>query len=263
MKRRGLAGYTILEVMIVLAVTGSLFFSAALMLGGRQAQTEFSQSARDYESKIQSVVSEVTQGYYPSVSCLAPASGKVQVPSGASSTGASTGCIFLGKVMNMHTNATDIITVLGRQFSSGTVDVKTLNEALPVKVANPSVDVTENYIHKYNLRPIRILSLGDAGTYQAFGFMHQLAGGASIYSASDTGSRGILLYAIAGDASNNTSTSQSITIDETTLVRQASGIRICLEGGNGKRAEITVGARGTETATDVLLDTGVSSECKA
>lgn len=263
MKRRGLAGYTILEVMIVLAVTGSLFFSAALLLGGRQAQTEFTQSVRDYESKLQSVASEVSSGYYPSVSCLAPASGRVVIPSGASGSGASTGCVFLGKVLNLHADNTEIITVLGRQFSSRTIDVKTLAEALPVKVANATVDVTETYTHKYNMRPIRILPLSGAGAFQAIAFIHQLAGGAAMYASSDTGSRSVLLYAITGDAANNTSTSQSITIDETSLIRQANGVRICLEGGNGKRAEITVGARGTETATDVLLDTGVSSECRA
>ena len=39
------------------------------------------------------------------------------------------------------------------------------------------------------------------------------------------------------------------------------GVRLCLSGGNGKKAEITIGANGSQTATYVNIDNGVNSVC--
>ena len=68
MKRRAwagnTAGYTILEVMIVMTVTGALFATTALLLSGKQAQSEATQSVRRLESELQLVASEVGNGYY-------------------------------------------------------------------------------------------------------------------------------------------------------------------------------------------------------
>src|SRR5688572_7392102 len=62
---RGPRGFTVIEVLIVMVVTGMLFVSAAILIAGRRAQTEFNQGIRQVQSQIQQVISEVATGYYP------------------------------------------------------------------------------------------------------------------------------------------------------------------------------------------------------
>src|SRR5688572_4270761 len=58
-------GFTVVEVLIVLAITGLLFVSAAVMIAGRQNRTAFEQSVRNIHSQIQAAIDEVIVGHYP------------------------------------------------------------------------------------------------------------------------------------------------------------------------------------------------------
>ena len=110
------AGYTILEVLIVMAVTGVIFMATILTFGGRQATTEFTQGVRDYESKIQNVANDVYSGFYPNgYQCTAnpgtaPHIDAAPVPG---RSGANIGCISLGKVIAAHATTSDVITIVG------------------------------------------------------------------------------------------------------------------------------------------------------
>ena len=260
----GHSGYTIVEVIIVLAVSGALFFSVAVLLSGKQAVTEASQSVRDFESNIQSVVSDVANGYYPTVSCAAIGSGPVTVPSGSSVPGSSGGCIFLGKILNVRAQDLDVISLLGRQYNTGTIDVANLQQARPVKVANASVDLSVIYEYKYGTEVTKIVSLSDGLEYRAIAFISELGSTSTVGAV--TGSRSTLLYGVKGTAGSNTTDAKSLTIstivgDAAELVAQPSGVFICLLSGNGKKAKITVGVSGSQTTTEVYQDAGVGSEC--
>src|SRR3990167_10157354 len=58
-------GFTVLEVLIVLAITGLLFISAVTLFRGKQTQTQFNQAMHDLESKIQSIANVVKSGSFP------------------------------------------------------------------------------------------------------------------------------------------------------------------------------------------------------
>src|SRR4051812_35553772 len=93
-------GYTIIEVLIVLAVTGVLLASALRLISGQQARTEFSQSIRDVQSQINDVMNNVSSGYFATggkVGCTTSSSGPTlssTPPSGGSGT--SKDCILIG-----------------------------------------------------------------------------------------------------------------------------------------------------------------------
>lgn len=57
-------GYTILEVLIFLAISGFMLFAAMIAIGGRQQDIQFAQATRDFENKINDYISDVEVGYF-------------------------------------------------------------------------------------------------------------------------------------------------------------------------------------------------------
>ena len=57
-------GFTIVETMIVLAVSGALFTSAIFFIGGRQQKAEFTASVRNFETSINDIANDVSDGYF-------------------------------------------------------------------------------------------------------------------------------------------------------------------------------------------------------
>lgn len=148
-----IGGYTIVEVMVVLGVTGVMFTSAVLIFQHQQGRTSLSQSLYDLASRIQSYASEVNSGVYPTdpqtyYSCKAQAGfGGSQAwlsASGTQNLGSSTDCLFLGRALQLAYNGASPATsnklyaysVLGlRNIWSGGVDSGTA--AASYDQANP------------------------------------------------------------------------------------------------------------------------------
>lgn len=63
---RGTKGYTIIEVMIFMVVSGGLLVSVLGSISGQQQKTRFQTGVRDFESQIQDMINDVETGYYPS-----------------------------------------------------------------------------------------------------------------------------------------------------------------------------------------------------
>jgi hypothetical protein len=93
-------GYTIVEVMIFLAVSAILFAATIGLINGKQAETQFNQKMRDTRSKIQDWLNDVSTGFTggnPDTQNCIISGGRPQVNSGAPSV--SPACIFLGKAI--------------------------------------------------------------------------------------------------------------------------------------------------------------------
>lgn len=63
-----LTGFTIIEVMIVLAITGALLLVAILAVNGKQNTTEFIVAFQQAKLQINQTINEVNNGYYPATS---------------------------------------------------------------------------------------------------------------------------------------------------------------------------------------------------
>lgn len=122
------AGYTILEVMIFLAVSGAMFLIAIAFINGKQSQAEFSQSVGDIGSQLQQVLDNVVDGYYASqqsFNCSAGTgtgnNGGPDLLTGNSGTkGTHDGCIYIGEVVQFGVPGSNgqkynIIPVVGNQ----------------------------------------------------------------------------------------------------------------------------------------------------
>lgn len=101
-------GYTIVEVMIVLAVSGVMFFIAANFINGKQEKTAFTQGANTMASSIQDVIEQITDGQYSDVLLQCSWSGpgtptNVSAAVGVTPTqGTNSQCVFLGKIISFN-----------------------------------------------------------------------------------------------------------------------------------------------------------------
>lgn len=142
----GMAGFTIIEVLIVLAVSGALLVSAAALINGRQAKTEFQTGINNTQQQIQQIINETISGYYPNAgdfTCTGSSvGGVVSFHNASNRQGTNFGCIFMGKAIQFGLSATGddastlgVLPMVGNQnYNNGTIQdqaVQTLNKAAP------------------------------------------------------------------------------------------------------------------------------------
>ena len=135
MKMAAKGGYTIVEVLIVLAISTSLLFSAIIVFRGQQDATVYTQTVQDLNSKIINYADQVAAGTFPDsqqYTCdgtkphpvLSQASGNL---------GGRQGCIFLGRAIQAASNGSgiNIYTILGKQTQSSGDPASSISQASP------------------------------------------------------------------------------------------------------------------------------------
>lgn len=148
------SGYTIIEVMIFLAVSGFMFITAASFVNGKQAEAEFRQSMNETNTQVLTIINDVANGYYPSnndISCSAPDTPNPPViTTGAVAQGGNRGCVFMGKIILFSPNNDPfkyrIYTVVGRQAvrTPGSAVPTDFTEAQPALVKAASATQTKD-----------------------------------------------------------------------------------------------------------------------
>lgn len=150
-ERSSNSGYTIVEIMIFLAVSGLLAATTLSMVSGRQNNAEFNQSVREMDATIRDVINDVSTGYYPN-------SDKVKCQKGAivgdpvilaefpgTKQGTNSECVNIGKVIQfapLGTNNTGIRvhTIAGHRLKPGaTSEVASVIEAKGKVIAKGTV----------------------------------------------------------------------------------------------------------------------------
>ncbi len=141
-------GYTLVEVMVFLALTSFLLVTAIATVSGRQQQVQFSQSARDFESKISDIINDVSTGFYPTggtAACNVNVTGRPVISVGSNQDlGTNEDCLYVGKAIQFSPSPGGasqywVYNLAGRRkVESGSSIVSSIDEALPVAVAIPS-----------------------------------------------------------------------------------------------------------------------------
>lgn len=143
-------GFTIIEVLIVLAVSGALFLSAILLVNGRQHVTAFNQSIRNLQTELQQVVNEVGSGYYANNGSIAcdkggPGGGVLLTSATGTEQGANMNCLFLGKAIQFAVGNTDpevynVYTIVGLRGSAAvpSTDLATARARLIARTTSES-----------------------------------------------------------------------------------------------------------------------------
>lgn len=145
-------GYTIVETMIFLVVSGALLSSVMVLVDGQQRKTEFSTVVRDFDSKLQSMIGNVSTGYYNNTgqtTCITaggpPPTSITSITTGGTRQGQNANCTFIGQVMIPLDPVNEVTTVsiystAGLRLNSSSQEVQNLSQARPKLITATSDD---------------------------------------------------------------------------------------------------------------------------
>lgn len=259
-------GYTLVEVMIFIAISAVLFLSAMLTFRGQQAGTQFSQAVRDFDSKLQTVMNDTSTGFFPredDIGCQMTGSpnNPIVFNNSGLEQGARINCIFLGKAIQLGPDGNDrkmnIYTAVGRrQTAIGSnqlnADPKTIEEATPTLAFDSNLDLTESYDLRWGMR-VKSTGASQPAPGSMAGFYNSLTpiGGGNII----TGAQSVEMYLYTLPFGQTRQQAKNAVIDHD-VDTSANQWRICLVRGDGRQAaEITVGSNnGRVTSTKVTFD---------
>ncbi len=268
-------GYTIVEVMIFLAISGVMFIIAAGFINGKQARTEFRQGMSEINSQIQQTINDVSNGFYPShgdFACQAGASGAPTFGGPTNEQGANKGCAFMGKVMQFGLGGTDgvgynVYTIVGRQFQSDATSLlppTNFAEAMPVAATGSglsagSQDLTERQNLKWGLQ-IDEMYDGDAShPIGAIGFFAGFASSSNgqLASGAATPIAIPIPNSQLGQADNAIDSLMNNLATPSLAINTKPDIIMCFKGGANQYGRLNIGssdnAQGQRLTTHVQI----------
>lgn len=286
MKRLGKAhGYTIIETMLFLVITGVLLASAMLIFNGRQQRTQFTQGVREIDSQIRGIMNEAASGYYPNkggISCSSSGGGGPNPTNATTDQGKNEGCIFLGRVLQFsETDSYIAYTVVGQQVGADGRTVTTLGSTpnsarqtlLTPSDSQPNYpEANATYELPWGITVEKVVAPeASALPIGAFGFISTLgsfnATGSDLVSGSSSTSLMPLL-----NTNRLTNVPPSLSgaqpaVNATQALedsgRNSSQVILCLRSGGGDRqAAIVIGANNNSVGTEVQIDS-VPEACNA
>ncbi|HVS58316.1 MAG TPA: hypothetical protein VHD60_01105 [Candidatus Saccharimonadales bacterium] len=291
------AGYTIVEVMIFLAVSGAMFLIAAVFINGRQAAAEFSQATGDISTQLQQVINNVINGYYPSQENFSCQGGDVNngptFPNAAKGKGTNKGCIFIGEVVQFGVAGTqgagyNVIPVVGNQTVTDTTTNITANvtsfaQAHPTPLTPDSYTAPAhiNAVNKHMLlfgmhatkmflvsgntkTPISGFGVFTSfGSYNSSGLLNSGAQDVMITTVPglDSISAGYPTYGGSNAASTDIANMDDSTAHPYTTLSASQSVVICLQGGNNKPASVSLGNSKGSLSVTSQAESNIAAAC--
>ena len=267
-------GYTIVESLIFLAITGAIVVSAMFLIGGQQRRSEFNTGIREVQSQISDIINDVSTGFYDSpsrISCTVPPFGgppTLQTDASAE-LGGDADCMFVGKVIQFASSdngegSAEIYSLVGRRQTPEGTDARRLPDAEPI-VFDDTADTALRLPYGIKVGHVRYRDGATNYVAGSVGFVSKLAG--SLGAGGITGTQNIDLIAVRGTDKNQSMTDAKLNIngniDDLTHpgYNPDEGITICFDsGGTNQRALILIGGRGRQTSTTLTISGGKCSD---
>ncbi|NBU34260.1 hypothetical protein EB118_16090 [bacterium] len=270
-------GYTIVETMIFLGVTGTLLISAMTLMSGRQASVQFTQGVTDAQSSMQDIIGQVSTGYIPrntSWKCEVPtpsqASSQPTFTNTPSNQGESNSCVFLGKAIAFRNDTEGgelrVISLASRRLNAAGKEVSSLLEAKPVPItkitssADSLPDITEVLRLQFGIEVTRITSIAGE-KYGTILFLSTLPSYQAQTGTLASGAQRVSFAGLRGSLLTDgiyTSASKLVDFGGNVTINPTGGIVICLADAPiakaSRKAMLTIGEGAAQTA--VKLDIG-------
>jgi type II secretory pathway pseudopilin PulG len=280
------AGFTVIETMIVLAVTGFLFTSILATWSGRQHASEFLNSSQEVRSQIQQALSETQSGFFPSngdFRCVSRSPHLRLDTVGTNVQGTNSDCVFLGKVIqfgikNTNPEQFDSLIVAAERNPSDPTQFLALHPTVAAPSSfNPRMK-NLTAVHKllFGMTTVKMVadpsSINPGGSNTAvgaIGFLSQM-GVRSASGSYANGAQQIDLYAFpttrlhqydqsatstgVADAVNNALVASGVIINKP--------VAICFKSGvTDQYALVTIGADAREMSVEMHTVNGSVTDC--
>ena len=140
-------GYTIVEVLIVLAISGLMLSLAATFISGKQAKTSFQAGTNEMASQITDVISEVNDGHYSDrrFGCELPTGGNTIRFTGGVQQGTNPACVFLGKFLHFSKSGVmsdyEVFSLAGARLGTNGKPATNLTDVLPTPIVNNAINL--------------------------------------------------------------------------------------------------------------------------
>jgi len=262
-------GYTIIEVMIVLAVSGVMFIIAANFIGDKQAKTAFAEGVNETASRLQGVIEQVRNGQYSDInvnctfnSTASPAD-KVNFPVGAKTQGTNFPCVFLGKLVYFSYDADvpdssgyEVFSLAGGRLAGDQHQPITTPQDAGAKIINNNsgVNLTTKETAAQNLNIYKMTVTDSAtppSTHNSYGIAFLQSPSVDAGNDLTNGAATVNLYYVDGLQPNDSAPEDRIN-GGTNLVT-AKSAEICLTDGT-RYAKITMGATGGSLSVGVKMN---------
>ncbi|CAN5386820.1 hypothetical protein BH09PAT4_BH09PAT4_08300 [soil metagenome] len=257
MKRRvGTSGFTIMETMIVLAVTAGLFVLIAATLGGRQRSNEFTQAINDVRTVIQQAITETQSGFYANkgdFTCTRVGM-SANISGSANTQGKNKDCVFLGKVIQFGIAGTDpeearVYPIVGLRTATSFV------AAAPTPVYRSGVvNESTDFKLKYGLKTVKMVSGGSQ--IGAFGVLSSIDSS----NPGKSGDQQFSVYGVRGTNITSDSNDQAAQHIQSAFasgsydINPSGGVKVCFEsGGTPQYGLVTVGDNGGQLSVDLKI----------
>ena len=248
-------GFTIVETLIVLAVSGTMLVAVISMISGQQGKSQFQQAINNVTQQLQQSIDDVANGYYPTSNIVCTSVGGVpSIVYGSSSLGSNDACVLVGKVIQFD-SYTDPVN---QQFIAyPIVDLRTVvNANSRTAIAPGAVGLGHDNVPNNSVKTgldgglTIVYSAPNGTTIGTVGFGLIMGN----VSADPTGSQSTSLYYVSGTKSTNSPASNVDIIDTwASYVPATSGFNVCLAsattnqsglisigGGNGRKLSVTL-----------------------
>ena len=266
-------GFTIVEVMVFLAVSGLIFLIAAQFINGKQTQVEFTQGMNNANLIVRAMIDNVANGNYPW-----PSHAYLQCNGGspagftsyATQQPVSVGCSMIGEVMAPETNGNpyeySLYPVVGCQYAS----CNNVSQVQPTTLADIEPNVVSQMIQSSNwpgevkINSMYVVSTSghtSAGAFGVFATLPQDSGGGILQNGSQP-TQAIELSSITSVSPDDKS--QILTeVNNAAPLPANDYILMCFEGPNNKKASITIGGLngGGQLTTSLGLANGADPLC--
>lgn len=117
-------GFTIVETLIVLAVTGVMFLSTVTLISGQISKRQFRSGAYQLQTLVKDKINDVSSGYYPDLKTSAAA---CSVSPSGKDPGTNTNCDIIGKRLVFGTNSVSVSVLSLRGTTVSPIGPETYN----------------------------------------------------------------------------------------------------------------------------------------
>lgn len=227
---QAMGGFTVVETLIVLAITGVMFVSIVGIVSGRQSKTQFNQAANAMQTEIEQIINEVQSGYSPDTSGFTCAAN----PTPSTSQGTNGKCVSLGKVVQFDTEKYFVYSLAGNKYSSIRSDytAQSFEDAVPIVRTN----ATQTVGLKYGLT--KEWARLDGNPVNSIAFVPYFGGGVDglVYGSQDT-----QIVPIEGGGLGASVINSNIVAGYNHR-NPDNGIQVCFRsGGTDQSALVTIG----------------------